>query len=73
MWLCTHKKTQEKKILMIDFINEYFNLILIAVAIYEAFARLIPTFKNYSLLDFIYMCFNALKEIINTYVPNKKK
>lgn len=58
---------------MIEFINEYFNLILIGVALYELFARLIPTFKNYSLLDFIYLVFNGIKEIINTYVPNKKK
>ena len=58
---------------MLDFINEYWNLVLIAIALYESFARLIPTYKNYSLLDFIYLCFNSIKEVINTYVPNRKK
>ena len=58
---------------MLDFINEYWNLVVIGIALYEAFARLIPTYKNYSFLDFIYMCFNSIKEVIEKYVPNKKK
>ena len=56
-----------------NLLTEYWNLILIAIALYEAIARIIPTFKNYSIVEFVMLVLSSIHSVIDKYVPNKKK
>lgn len=51
---------------MVSLINNYENILVFVLAVYEFFARLIPTIKNYSVLDVFY-------KLLKKLVPNKIK
>lgn len=58
---------------MIDIINEWWEIILVLIAIYEGLSRLIPTYKNYSLIDFVTEILKVIKNGIERFIPNKKR
>lgn len=58
---------------LIDLIKNNWDLLLLLIAIIELFVRLIPTFRNYSLIDFIRVFMNDFHDLLNKYLPNIRK
>ena len=58
---------------MVDLFNDWYLFVLIALAIYEGLARLVPTYKNMSLIDFITEILKIISNAIQKFIPNRKK
>lgn len=61
---------------MKDILNslaQNWDLVLFIIAIIELFVRLLPTRKNYSLIDFIRIVMNEIHDTFNKILPNIKK
>lgn len=58
---------------MTDIFNEWLPIILMIVAFAEFLLRLIPTSKNYSITDLIRAIFIKLGELIDKFLPNRRK
>lgn len=54
-------------------LTQNWDLVLFIIAIIELFVRLIPTKKNYSLIDFIRIVMNEIHDTFNKILPNIKK
>jgi hypothetical protein len=54
-------------------LSENWDLVLFIIAIIELFVRLLPTRKNYSLIDFIRKIMNEIHDTFNKILPNIKK
>lgn len=59
--------------MIIELFNEWYAIVLLIIALYEMFARLLPTRKNFSLYSFVSLILREISKIIETYVPNRKK
>jgi hypothetical protein len=58
---------------MIDIFNDWLPYFLMLLAFIEFLVRIIPTKNNYSLTDFVKAIFRKLAELIDKFIPNKKK
>ena len=58
---------------MIDTFNDWLPIFLMCMAFIEFLVRIIPTKKNYSLTDFVKAIFIKLGELIDRFIPNKKR
>ena len=55
-----------------DILKENWDLVLIIIALIEVIVRLIPTYKNYSLIDFIRLVMSKIHQVLDKYIPNNK-
>ena len=57
---------------LIEFLKNNWDLVLIIIALIEVMVRIIPTYKNYSLVDFIRLVMSKIHLVLDKYIPNNK-
>lgn len=57
---------------LIELLKNNWDLVLIIVALIEVMVRIIPTYKNYSLVDFIRLVMSKIHQVLDKYIPNNK-
>lgn len=58
--------------ILLELLKENWDLVLIIIALIEVLVRIIPTYKNYSLFDFIRLVMSKLHQVLDKYIPNNK-
>jgi hypothetical protein len=57
---------------LIELFKNNWDLVLIIIALIEVMLRVIPTYKNYSLVDFIRLFMSKIHQVLDKYIPNNK-
>ena len=56
---------------VLQFIKDNYTLIIAILVFVEFLLRVIPTYKNYSLIEFIRIIMIGVHDFLNYFVPNK--
>ena len=57
---------------LFELLKQNWDLVLIIIALIEVLVRIIPTYKNYSLFDFIRLVMSKIHQVLDKYIPNNK-
>ncbi len=58
--------------ILFELIKNNWDLVLIIIALIEVMVRIIPTYKNYSLFDFLRLFMSKIHQVLDKYIPNNK-